>query len=153
MDQWEFSDKQVVHRIHRQPRQELFTPLHVSGGPSVKTLAGARVTVGRFTDTGERFKRIDSWKSRGSAHELIERPWQGVTTLFIKGQEEYSHDGLNEAQPDVYINGDYHFEKFINGATQDRQAPRSAVVGSGNIGIPYPLNSIARSNNRPVATV
>jgi hypothetical protein len=83
-DQWDSSEPGWIKRLHLRPRQELFTPLKVSGSPSVNELTHARVTQGRFLDTNERFELVDSWSCRGTAHSCLERPWVGFTKFLLK---------------------------------------------------------------------
>ena len=59
LDAWRLTDNEAV-RVHHKPRCQLFTPLRVAGAPPVRSLTPARVTEGRFTDTSETFRHVDS---------------------------------------------------------------------------------------------
>ena len=84
-DAWadEAAEDEVV-RIHRQPRRELFTPLRVSGAPTVTALATLRVTTGRFAISGRAFRIVDSWTARAGAHRDLGEAWTGSTTFTRK---------------------------------------------------------------------
>ena len=84
-DHWIHGEEEVVRR-HNRPRRELFTPLRVSGAPTVKALTSSRITVGVYCDTGERFRVADNWTSRGTAHRALSRRWTGATR-FLKRSE------------------------------------------------------------------
>ena len=92
VDKWELEDKEWAVCVHQRPRREMFTPLRVSGGPSVKGLLHARVTIGQYVDNGESFRFVDSWASRGSAHRLLPSPWVGTTSLMRKCDEVNNKD-------------------------------------------------------------
>ena len=79
-DDWEERDGEVT-RTHRRPRLELFTPLRVEGSPPARELTPTRTTVGVFVDSGEAFRRVDTWTSRSSAHLALSRRWTGTTTF------------------------------------------------------------------------
>ena len=70
--------------MHHQPRVELFTPLRVAGAPPSKSLTPARVTEGRFVDTGEAFRRVDSWTTKSTAHADLGRRWTGTTRFLMR---------------------------------------------------------------------
>ena len=73
-------------RIHRRGRLELFTPRRVEGAPPCASLTPVRITCGEYLDTGEKFKIVDTWTSRPSAHRRLARRWTG-TTRFISRSE------------------------------------------------------------------
>ena len=50
-DVWEPQESEVV-RVHRRPRQNLFTLLRVCGALPAKVLTGHRVTTGTFRKNG-----------------------------------------------------------------------------------------------------
>ena len=83
-DEWDSSESGGLARRHFRPRLELFTPLKVSGSPSVNQLTHARVTKGCFLDNGEHFELVDSWSCRGSAHRSLDRPWVGFIKFLLK---------------------------------------------------------------------
>ena len=69
-DNWQKSDDACV-RLHSRPRKDLFTPLRVSASPPAKSLFSIRITEGTFCDSGERFRFIDAWTDRRTAHASI----------------------------------------------------------------------------------
>jgi hypothetical protein len=71
-------------RHHQRQRCELFTPKYVENGPALKTLCSTRITEGKFIDSGESFKCVDSWTTRQRAHFPLKRAWQGTTTFFFR---------------------------------------------------------------------
>ncbi len=73
-------------RAHRRGRLELFTPRRVRGAPPCASLTPVRITCGEYLDTGEKFKIVDTWTSRPSAHRRLARRWTG-TTRFISRSE------------------------------------------------------------------
>jgi hypothetical protein len=73
----------LLERVHKRSRCELFTPLGVGGSPPARALQPVRITEGKFDD-GEYFKRIDSWKTRSDAHSDMGRPWTGVTQFRFR---------------------------------------------------------------------
>ena len=80
-DMWVHKDDEVI-RVHKQPRLELFTPRRVPQAPESKALAAIRITQGIFIDNGEKFKVIDAWTKRTTAHRELSRPWTGSTQFF-----------------------------------------------------------------------
>ena len=82
LDSWRREGVFAV-RVHARYRHELFTPLRVSGAPSVKSLTPTRITEGVYAD-GQHFRRVDAWTSRNHAHLHIERPWRGRTLFLAK---------------------------------------------------------------------
>ena len=52
-----------------------------------------RASEARYMDTGERFKVIDSWKKRITAHRQMPRAWTG-STKFLKCLEHGSCDAF-----------------------------------------------------------
>ena len=100
-DAWRSENPDMVQRIHARPRRELFTPLSVSGGPSVKRLLSVRITSGRFLDNGEQFQRIDFWKTRSSAHKQLERPWIGATTFLFQNDVGVLFGDVQSQQPNI----------------------------------------------------
>ena len=85
-DQWVDDDATLV-RVHSRARQSLFTPLRVRGSPPAKALTPSRVTEGTFCDTGEGFRRVDTWTARSTAHLSLGRAWVGRTTFLKRRQE------------------------------------------------------------------
>ena len=79
-DAWHRAEGQIV-RMHRKPREALFTPMKVAGGPlSAGEIFGRRLTIGRFM-SGKAFILEDNWKTAAEPHRRLEEPWTG-TTLF-----------------------------------------------------------------------
>ena len=72
-----------VSRVHRNPRMELFTPMRVAGAPPAKALTPIRITEGKFK-SGEKFRKIDTWTARATAHEVMRAPWTGTTTFVLR---------------------------------------------------------------------
>ena len=70
--------------MHHKPRCELFTSLCVAGSPPAKGFTPAGITEGRFVDTGEQFRRVDSWTSRETAHADFGRRWTGSTRFLLR---------------------------------------------------------------------
>ena len=76
-------------RMHQVPRTELFTLLRVPGAPRAAQLTPARITRGRFIDSGEEFQIVDCWTRRdGGAHKHLGRKWVGTTTFWRKSPEQ-----------------------------------------------------------------
>jgi hypothetical protein len=73
-------------RVHRCARQKLFTPLRVASGPAAKSIFAMRLTVGKYTETGEEFRFLDSWHAREAAHRDLGAPWTGFIQ-FMKRSE------------------------------------------------------------------
>jgi hypothetical protein len=82
-------------RQHARNRQDLFTPLHVSGSAPVRTLCPTRITEGTFDD-GKSFKIVDAWRSR--AHTTLRRPWTGRTIFMIRGDRSDNRSGAPSTQ-------------------------------------------------------
>ena len=83
-----FNEGFEVVRMHQVPRTELFTPLKVPGAPRAAQLTPARITRGRFVDSGEEFQLVDCWTRRdGGAHKHLGRKWVGTTTFWKKSSE------------------------------------------------------------------
>ena len=87
-------DKEEAVRGHHKPRCELFTPLRVAGAPPSRSLTLARVTEGRFVDTGETFRRVDSWTTKSTVHADLGRRWTGTTRFVMRT----SHDETTEKE-------------------------------------------------------
>ena len=69
--------------MHHKPRCELFTPLRVAAAPPAKSFTLARITESPFVDTGEEFRRIDSWAARATAHADFGRRSTGNTRFLL----------------------------------------------------------------------
>ena len=77
-DAWHRAEGQIV-RMHRKPREALFTPMKVAGGPlSAGEIFGRRLTIGRFM-SGKAFILEDNWKTAAEPHRRLEEPWTGPT--------------------------------------------------------------------------
>ncbi len=79
---WQVGDR-IATMVHSDARMCLATPLRVSGAPPAKMLTSVRITEGAFCDTGEVFRRVDSWRARSIAHLSMGRPWCGRTTFLL----------------------------------------------------------------------
>ncbi len=87
-DQWvNDSEDTTLVRLHSRARRSLFTPLRVKGSPPAKALTPSRITEDTFCDTGEGFRRVDTWTARSTAHLSLERAWVGKTTFLKRRQE------------------------------------------------------------------
>jgi len=89
-DQWvddNDDNTTTLVRLHSRARRSLFTPLRVKGSPPAKALTPSRITEGTFCDTGEGFRRVDTWTARSTAHLSMERAWVGKTTFLKRRQE------------------------------------------------------------------
>ena len=75
---------EMVTRHHLRPRRSRFTPTRVRGAPPGKLLTSARVTRGRYEDTGEEFTVVDSWRARSTAHATTPRAWTGETRFWLR---------------------------------------------------------------------
>ena len=91
LDEWQEDDGELV-RVHRKPRCELFTPLRVEGSPPVRALKTARVTEGKFLDTGEDFSCTDAWTNKSAAHRDLHRWWTGTTRFLRKSEDRLISD-------------------------------------------------------------
>jgi hypothetical protein len=80
-DEWIY-DKETITRVHARPRTELFTPKRVPGAPSLGSIAKVRITEGVFCDNNSRFRRVDSWATRATAHGKLSRPWTGSSKFL-----------------------------------------------------------------------
>ena len=70
-------------RAQRRPRTAFFTPMKVPGAPPAAELTPARITKGKFLNTGEEFCHVDCWTRRdGLAHLELGRKWTGTTCCF-----------------------------------------------------------------------
>ena len=76
-------------RVHRRERRELFTPLRVAGSGPARALFSCRITDGVFCASGERFRIVDAWTDRKSAHQSLSKPWTGTTTFVRKSAYEH----------------------------------------------------------------
>ena len=82
-DEW-IRDGVCVARVHNRPRQALFTPIRVGGAPPGGTLHNVRITNGRYVNSMQHFRFVDSWKANGQAHRRLPEPWTGSTTFLSK---------------------------------------------------------------------
>ena len=83
-DEWnDTEDPERVTRQHRTWRSELFTPIRVRGAPPGRALTSVRITEGNYED-GERFRRVDQWTTRSTAHLRLARRWKGSTTFLLR---------------------------------------------------------------------
>ena len=71
-------------RVHNRARVSLFTPVRVGGAPPGSTLHNVRVTNGRFVNSMQSFRFVDSWKANGQSHRRLSEPWTGSTTFLTK---------------------------------------------------------------------
>ena len=84
-DAWQHDGSEAT-RVHWRPRLELFTPLRVEGAPPARRLTAARVTRGRYCDTGEEFEVVDNWTARATAHARLGRSWIGTTSFLLRSE-------------------------------------------------------------------
>ena len=83
-DHWQTKSGKTIVRIHAKPRDCLFTPMKVAGGPmQSQMLEGLRLTIGQFKD-GENFVVEDDWKNSSDPHRRLKQPWTGCTVFVAK---------------------------------------------------------------------
>jgi hypothetical protein len=82
-DWWEDTSEFMV-RHHVRGRRQLFIPKHVENSPKLSQLCPLRITEGRFTDNGVKFRQVDTWSSRTSSHAPMPREWTGVTKFVLR---------------------------------------------------------------------
>ena len=82
-DAWILDGEEAV-RVHHKARRELFTPLRVASAPPAKGFTPTRITEGRYFDTGEKFRRADTWTARASAHSDFGRRGTGRTRFLLR---------------------------------------------------------------------
>ena len=83
-DEWtDTGEADKVVRQHLNWRRELFTPVRVQGAPPGRALTSVRITEGEYED-GEKFRRVDSWTTRSTAHLRLDRKWVGNTTFLLR---------------------------------------------------------------------
>ena len=83
-DKWELRNDAVLVRAHAKPRECLFTPMKVAGGPKVGNKIGrTRVTFGQFED-GEKFTMRDDWKKSDEPHRRLRSAWTGYTVFLME---------------------------------------------------------------------
>ena len=84
VDSWEDGgDEGHWCRRHRTPRDSLFTPWRVPGGPTRgEKLQSIRVTEGIRLDNCREFTVKDDWRYSTSAHRKLGFQWVGKTTLI-----------------------------------------------------------------------
>ena len=85
-DDWIHEDG-IITRVHSAPRTELFTPMRVAGSPPSRRLTSTRITEGVYVDDGERFRLVDAWTARSTAHRCLGRRWIGVTKFLLRTAE------------------------------------------------------------------
>ena len=83
VDQWERTINMVT-RVHRESRKELFTPRRIAGAPACDELTPVRITRGIFIDDMQPFERVDTWTARLTAHRGLGRRWTGTTTFLLR---------------------------------------------------------------------
>jgi hypothetical protein len=81
---WEYTNGGEAVMHHLKPRKQLFTPLRVRGAPPLRSLTASRVTIGRYCDNGEEFRRVDNWTTRSTAHLELSRRWKGCTVFLLR---------------------------------------------------------------------
>lgn len=86
-DSWRSPNGETV-REHKRARRTLFTPLRISGAPPVKALTPTRITHGEYCDNGQKFRVVDCWTSRTTAHRPMGRLWTGTTTFLRREDGE-----------------------------------------------------------------
>eukprot|EP00435_Cladocopium_sp_Y103_P033679 s671_g8.t1 len=93
-DEWRLDeDNGVLHRIHRQPREERFQPTeaHLDCPVEKERLKSRRRTVGQYVDGGTGFQEEDDW-IQAYGQEIPMMPWTGRTSfnLHPPGDEHVS---------------------------------------------------------------
>ena len=77
-DEWNYSEGHFV-RAHNKPRETLFTPMKVAGGPlAAAQIHSSRITVGKFVG-GQDFVLVDNWKTSAEPHRRLQGAWTGRT--------------------------------------------------------------------------
>ena len=83
-DEWaEEAEEGEVSRVHHGPRRTLFTPVGVKDAPPARALAKSRITRGQFFSNGKKFRIVDNWATRGTAHRDLGGEWIGTTTFLV----------------------------------------------------------------------
>ena len=78
--------------MHHRPGCELM-PLRVAGARPAGGFIPARITEGRFIDTGEKFKRVDTWTAKATAQADLGRRWTGSTRFLARvGESDENED-------------------------------------------------------------
>ena len=77
----------VIPRIHPKPRETLFTPMKVAGGPrDAKTVGSTRLTIGQFED-GEKIVVRDDLKIPKDPHRMLRGACTGSTIFLTQTSE------------------------------------------------------------------
>ena len=95
-------------RVHRVPRNSLFTPYSVSLGPGKRLkLEHDRVTTG-VSESGFPFEIHDHWTNMDNAHRLCDEPWTGITTFVVRPRAAATNQrpNINRIQFRNYIRAD-----------------------------------------------
>ena len=83
-DEWaKGAEEGEVVRIHHGPRRSLFTPVRFKDAPPARTLAKSRIIIGQFLSNGKKFRIVDNWTTRGTAHRDLGGEWTGTTTFLV----------------------------------------------------------------------
>ena len=84
IDEWaEEAEKGDVRRVHHGPRRSFFTPVRVKEAPTARALAKARSTVEQFLSNGKKFRIVDNWTTKGTAHHDLGGEWIGTTKFLV----------------------------------------------------------------------
>ena len=75
--------KGEVTGVHHGPRRSLFTPVGVKDAPPARALAKSRITIGQFLSNWKKFRIVDNWTTRGTAHRDLGSEWTGTTTFLV----------------------------------------------------------------------
>ena len=83
-DEWgKEAEEGEVTMIHHGPRPNLFTPVGVKDVLPARAAAKSRITIGQFLTSGEKFRIVDNWATRGTAHGDLGVEWAGSTTFLV----------------------------------------------------------------------
>ena len=98
-DKWsERGEKEQWVRVHRVPREELFTPYRVPRGPGKKTrLKSTRRTIG-VDEFGKEFDFIDDWTEENRAHKMMSSRWTGITLFATVAYDDKVFGGDQRRQ-------------------------------------------------------
>ena len=94
-DEWRLDEHQgLLHRIHRQPREERFQPAQAEMDCPVdlRRLKSRRTTTGQYLDGGSSFREEDDW-IQAYGNEIPMMPWTGRTSFQLHPAEDLRDSG------------------------------------------------------------
>ena len=98
-------------RRHRTPRQKLFAPCRVPGGPARgDSLSAVRITEGVRISDGREFTVVDNWKDIGDTQQNLGFEWVGRTNFMnidYVDWGEYKVDRRSRSCGDTKTGGDH----------------------------------------------